>query len=183
MASPHRPAHAVRLALEEARLAIIIAVAANGTIGADGTLPWRLPADLARFRLLTTGHAIIMGRRTWESIGRPLPQRQSIVVTRSPSFRASGADIAHSLGEALVLVQRPLPAFCIGGAQLYADALPRADVLYVTEIARDVPGDTHLPPIDPAQWREVDREPHPADGPQALPFAFVTYVRREPGLA
>lgn len=178
MASPPSPAHASRPAVAQARLAIIVAVAANGSIGADGTLPWRLPADLARFRALTTGHAMIMGRRTWDSIGRPLPGRQSIVVTRDPAFIAAGADVVHSLDQALAAVRLPPPVFCIGGAGLFEAALPRADLLYVTEIARDVPGDTFLPPIDPATWREIDREPHPPDGPQALPFAFVTYLRR-----
>ncbi|HEX4886190.1 MAG TPA: dihydrofolate reductase [Casimicrobiaceae bacterium] len=177
MAPPPSPAHASRLALEQARLALVVAVAANGTIGAGGGLPWRLPADLRRFREVTTGHAIVMGRRTWASIGRPLPGRQNIVVTRSTGFAAPGADVAHSLDEALARVHMPPPVFCIGGAELYRAALPRADLLYVTEIARDVPGDTALPPIDRTQWREVAREPHPPDGPDALPFAFVTYVR------
>lgn len=177
MAPPHAQAHASRLALARAQFAIVVAVAANGTIGARGTLPWRLPADLARFREVTTGHAVVMGRRTWESIGRPLPGRQNIVVTRDASFRAGGADVAHSLDEALAAVRRPLPVFCIGGAELYRAALPRADLLYVTEIARDVPGDTSLPPIDRDAWREVARERHAPDGPQALPFDFVTYVR------
>ena len=177
----HSPGHASRLALAQARLAIVIAVAANGTIGAGGGLPWRLPADLRRFRQITTGHALIMGRRTWDSIGRPLPGRQSIVVTRSRDFAAPGADVVHDLDEALAAVRMPLPAFCIGGAELYRVALPRADLLYVTEIAHDVPGDTVLPPLDRLAWREVDREPHPPDGPQALAFAFVTYVRADAG--
>jgi dihydrofolate reductase len=178
MAPAPDPAHASRLALERARLALIVAMAANGTIGAGGTLPWHLPADLRRFRELTTGHAIVMGRRTWTSIGRPLPGRQSIVVTRSPDFVLHDADVVHSLDEALAAVRMPLPVYCIGGAELYRAALPRADLLYVTEIARDVAGDTCFPPIDRARWREIAREDHPADGPDALPFAFVTYVRR-----
>jgi dihydrofolate reductase len=159
-------------------LAIVVAVAANGTIGAGGRLPWRLPADLARFRVITTGHAIVMGRRTWESIGRALPQRQNIVVTRSRDFAADGAEVAHSLDEALVLVRLPPPVFCIGGAELYREALPRAGTLHVTEIDRAIPGDTHFPSIDGREWREVARERHPPDGPGALAFDFVTYLRR-----
>ncbi len=179
MASPPEQAHASRRAVAGARLAIVVAVAANGTIGAAGTLPWRLPADLRRFREVTSGHAIVMGRRTWSSIGRALPDRQSIVVTRTPGFAAPGADVVRSLDEALAAVRRPLPAFCIGGAALYAAALPRADVLLVTEIARAIDGDTAFPPIDRGAWREIAREPHDPDGPQALPFAFVTYVRAD----
>jgi len=178
MAPPPSEAHASPAASGPARLAIVVAVAANGTIGANGTLPWRLPGDLRRFRSLTTGHAVVMGRRTWESIGRPLPERQNIVVTRSSDFAAAGAEIAHSLDEALRLARLPLPVFCIGGAELYREALPRADALYVTEVARAVPGDTVFPPFDRREWREAAREKHAPDGPDALPFDFVTYVRR-----
>jgi dihydrofolate reductase len=176
MAPPASPAHAVPPA--PARLAIVVAVAANGTIGAAGTLPWRLPADLRRFKLLTRGHAIVMGRRTWDSIGRALPDRQNIVVTRSLDFTAPGAEVAHSLDDALARVRLPPPVYCIGGAELYREALPRADVLHVTEIERAVPGDTHFPPIDAREWREAMREEHPPDGPEDLAFDFVTYVRR-----
>lgn len=178
MASPHSPAHAASLALAQAKLAIIVAVAANGTIGAGGSLPWRLPADLARFKALTSGHAIVMGRRTWTSLPRPLPDRQNIVVTRSTTFVAPGAEVVHSLDEALAIVRLPLPVFCIGGAALYAAALPRADLMVVTHIERAIPGDTMFPPIDLNVWREIAREAHAPDGPQQLAFAFVTYVRR-----
>jgi dihydrofolate reductase len=178
MAPPPSEAHASPAAGAPARLAIVVAVAANGTIGANGTLPWRLPGDLRRFRSLTTGHAVVMGRRTWESIGRPLPDRQNIVVTRSRDFAAAGAEIAHSLDEALRLARLPAPVFCIGGAELYREALPRADALYVTEIARAVPGDTVFPPFDRHEWREAAREKRPPDDPDALPYDFVTYLRR-----
>lgn len=183
MAPPPEQAHASRLALSRARLAIVVAVARNGTIGAGGTLPWRLPADLARFRAVTTGHAIVMGRRTWQSIGRPLPGRQNIVVTRDAGFVAPGAEVAGSLDAALARAALPHPVFCIGGGDLYREALPRADLLHVTEIARDVAGDTTFPPVDRAAWREVAREPQPAEGPEALPYAFVTYVRAVPDTA
>lgn len=177
MASPSEQAHASRAAIAAARLAIVVAVAANGTIGAAGTLPWRLPTDLRRFREVTTGHAVVMGRRTWTSIGRPLPDRQNLVVSRSATFRATGAEVVHSLDAALAAARLPSPVFCIGGAELYAAALPRADVLLVTEIDQAFPGDTTFPAIDRSIWNEICREPHGPDGPQGLSFAFVTYRR------
>lgn len=161
-----------------ADLALILAVSKNGAIGANNALPWRLPEDLKRFRALTTGHAIIMGRRTWDSIGRPLPHRQSIVVTRDRAFTADGVTVAHSLDDALARVAMPPPAFCIGGAELFRLALPRASWLYLTEIDRDFPGDTFLPAFDRSAWIEVAREPHRASGPDGFAYAFVTYERR-----
>jgi dihydrofolate reductase len=158
-------------------LAIIAAVAANSVIGGDNRLPWRLPADLQRFRALTTGHAVIMGRRTWESIGRPLPDRQNIVVTRDPAFPATGAEIASSLVDALDRVRLPAPAYCIGGGELYREALPHARVLYLTEIGRAFDGDATFPPFDRREWREVHREAHAGEHADALPYAFVTYRR------
>ena len=156
-------------------LAIIAAVARNGVIGAHGALPWRIPEDLKRFRALTTGHSIIMGRRTWTSLGRALPQRQNIVVTRNAALHADGAEIAASLDDALDRVTLPRPAFCIGGGELYALALPRADLLYLTEIERDFAGDAHFPPWPRAEWREVAREAGATD--EGLRYAFVTYAR------
>lgn len=158
-------------------LALIFAVASNGTIGVDGALPWQLPDDLKHFRALTVGHSVIMGRKTWDSLPRALPQRQNIVVTRDRRFRAPGADIAHSLDEALDRVALPLPVFCMGGAELYRLALPRADRLYVTEIARDFDGDVRLPALDPVQWREIARAPGRLEGPDGFDFAFVAYAR------
>jgi dihydrofolate reductase len=155
-------------------LAIVAAVAANGVIGDADRLPWRLPADLRRFRALTTGHTVIMGRRTWASIGRALPDRQNIVVTRQPRLDAPGAEVAHSLQDALALVRRPGPAFCIGGGEISREALPHATTLYLTEIAREVAGDTTFPAIDRRTWREAAREPHADNG---FTYAFVTYCR------
>ena len=158
-------------------LAIIAAVAANTVIGAGNRLPWRIPADLRRFRALTSGHSVIMGRKTWESIGRPLPDRQNIVVSRKAKFAPSGAQIASSLDEALALVRLPPPAFCIGGGELYREALPRATTLHLTEVSRAFEGDVFFPDFDRREWQEVDRESHSgrAENP---PYAFVTYVRR-----
>jgi dihydrofolate reductase len=155
-------------------LAIIAAVASNGVIGRAGALPWRLPADLRHFRALTSGHAVIMGRRTWESIGRALPERQNIVVTRRPDFRAPGAEVAPSLAAAMALVRLPAPAFCIGGGELYREALPLAATLYLTEIDRAFDGDATFPDFDRRAWRQVAREAHAGDG---LEYAFATYMR------
>ena len=158
-------------------LALIAAVAANGVIGRDGKLPWRLADDLRHFRTLTTGHSVIMGRRTWESLARALPGRQNIVVTHQPAYAADGAVVARSLDDALAQVHCPAPAFCIGGGELYRVALPLAETAYITEIARDFEGDTTFPPLDTAQWREMAREPHTSTGPNAFEYAFVTYER------
>ena len=156
-------------------LALIVAVARNGVIGAANALPWRLPDDLKRFRALTTGHAVIMGRKTWESLPRPLPGRQNIVVTRQIGYAAAGGETAVSLDDAMARVRMPAPAFCIGGGELYAVALRQADVMYVTEIARDFAGDTWFPAFDRSRWTETARERHHAD--EGFEYAFVTYVR------
>jgi dihydrofolate reductase len=178
MALPPEHAHTPQANdLHAPSLALVLAVARNGTIGVAGALPWRLPDDLKRFRALTLGHAVIMGRKTWDSLSRALPQRQNIVVTRDRDFRASGADVVHSLDAALDRVSLPPPVFCIGGAELYQAALPRADRLYLTEIARDFAGDVRLPALDPAMWREIAREPGRLEGPDGFDFAFVTYAR------
>jgi dihydrofolate reductase len=157
-------------------LALIAAVAKNGVIGSGNALPWRLPADMKRFRELTTGHAVIMGRKTWESIGRPLAQRQNIVVTRQRDYAADSAIVVTGLDEALRAVTLPTPAFCIGGAELYAVALPRATTLHCTQIDREFDGDTRFPDFDRSLWRETAREEHSA--PEGFNYAFVTYERR-----
>ena len=159
-------------------LALIAAVARNGVIGAGNALPWRLPEDLKRFRALTTGHAVIMGRKTWDSLARPLPGRQNIVVTRTPNWRADGADVAHCFADAMAQVTMPSPAFCIGGGELFVLALPHADTLYMTELDRDFPGDVTFPAIDRSVWREIERVPGPASG--GLDHAYVTYARVAP---
>ncbi|HKU86506.1 MAG TPA: dihydrofolate reductase [Casimicrobiaceae bacterium] len=158
-------------------LALIAAVARNGVIGRDGALPWRLPEDLRRFRTLTTGHSIVMGRRTWQSLPRALAGRQNVVVTRQAGFQADGAIVVHSLDAALAAATYPGPVFCIGGAELYLAAMPIADTAYITEIARDFEGDTTFPPLDPSQWRETARETHTSPGPDAVEYAFVIYER------
>jgi len=156
-------------------LALIAAVAKNGVIGANNALPWRLPADLAHFKALTLGHTVVMGRRTWQSLARALPGRQNVVVTRRVDFAASGADVVHSFDEALRIATMPRPVFCIGGADLFHEAMARADVLYMTEIDHEFAGDVHFPAFDRAQWRETARED--ARSAEGWGYAFVTYER------
>src|SRR5206468_43462 len=152
-------------------LALIVAAARNGVIGADNRLPWRLPEDMRHFRALTLGHAVIMGRRTWESLPRALVQRQNIVVTAQASYVAPGAEIAASLDDALALVTLPPPVFCIGGAVLFRAALPRASVIYFTRIDHDFAGDVVLAPLDPAQWTETAHEEHTRSSPDGYDYA------------
>lgn len=162
-----------------ARLSLILARARNGVIGRQGGLPWHLPGDLAFFKATTLDHAIVMGRKTWDSIGRPLPRRRSIVVTRNPQWSAVGAERVGSIDAALALCGADEDVFVIGGAELYQAALPRADRLILTEIDHDFDGDTFLPAPDPALWRETARVPGPKkDGLPEYNYAFVTYERR-----
>src|SRR5688572_15216900 len=155
------------------RIYLVAAVAANGIIGAKGELPWRLPEDLRHFKRLTLGHPIIMGRKTWESLKGPLPGRDNIVVTRTPGYEAPGAAVAGSLEAALALCLGEPVAFVIGGSGLFAESLPIADGLVMTEIYRDFDGDTRFPEYDRSRWRESQREHHVAlDG---MKFDFVLY--------
>ena len=160
-------------------LSLIAALGPDRLIGVRNALPWRLPADLKRFKQLTMGHPIIMGRKTHESIGRPLPGRQNIVISRKKHYRAEGCRVAHSLGEALSVVETESEVFVIGGAELYREALPRAEKLYLTLVEGDFEGDTYFPTIDWAGWREVDREDRQADAENAHRHTFVTLERRD----
>lgn len=158
------------------RVYLVAAVAANGIIGAKGQLPWHLPEDLKHFKKLTLGHPVIMGRRTWESLRKPLPGRDNIVVTRTPGYEAPGAAVASSLAAALALCAGEPVAFVIGGERLFAESLPGAAGLAMTEIHRDFEGDTRFPDYDRSKWREAQREAHTAgDG---MRFDFVLYEPR-----
>jgi dihydrofolate reductase len=157
------------------RITVIAAVAANGVIGRDNALPWRLSEDLKHFKTLTMGHPMIMGRKTWESLPGRLPGRPHIVVTRNPGYRADGATVVHSLPAAIAAAGDADEAFVIGGAELYAQALDIADQLQLTEIAADFAGDTRFPAYDRAAWRETARQKHQAAA--GFDFAFVTYGR------
>jgi len=158
-------------------ISIIAALAENRVIGVNNTLPWRLPNDLKHFRRLTTGHAIIMGRKNYESIGKPLPERTNIVVTRNRDYRVDGCLIAHSLDEALRLAGDDPEIFVIGGAEIYREALPRADRLYLTQVHADVRGDTFFPEIDRNGWKETACERHAADDKHAYAYSFVVFER------
>lgn len=161
-------------------LELVVAVAANGVIGRGGTLPWHLPDDLKHFKALTMGHAILMGRRTYESIGKPLPGRHSIVVsTTMTEPPAPGVDLANTLDEAVAIAKQksPGPAFVIGGAAMYDAALPMADVLHLTELDDAVEGDTVFRAIDKSQWRVVSEQRHERDDRHAHAFWFRTYQR------
>jgi dihydrofolate reductase len=161
------------------QLSILVAVARNGTIGVKNTLPWRCPDDLKRFKALTMGHAIIMGRKTFDSIGRPLPGRTTVVVTRNRELKIEGCTVVHSLQEAIAACAGDSEVFIVGGAELYAQALPVVDTLHITEVHMDVAGDAHFPALDTTEWREVSREAHHQDAPQPLDYAFVTYRRAQ----
>ena len=157
------------------RVYLVAAVAANGIIGANGKLPWHLPEDLRHFKALTLGRPVIMGRKTWESLGKPLPGRENIVVTRAPGYEAPGASVASSLDEALALCAGEPTAFVIGGGELYAEALPLADGLVLTEIRRDYAGDARFPRFERSAWRETQRKPQ--TGADGLRFDFVLYEK------
>jgi dihydrofolate reductase len=161
-------------------VSIFVAMSENRVIGRDGDLPWHLPADLKRFRALTTGHTIIMGRRTWQSIGRPLPQRRSIVLTGRSDFRPQSADVACSLDEALTLAAGDEEVFVIGGAALYRAALPSAERLYLTMIHAQVEGDVRFPEVDLESWQLVEDERHEADDRHLYPYSFRRYDRCRP---
>jgi dihydrofolate reductase len=161
------------------RLNLIYARAANGVIGQGNALPWHLPEDMAHFKRMTAGCPVVMGRKTWDSLPpkfRPLPGRRNIVLTRQADWQADGAERAASLPEAIALCADTPEVWVIGGAQIYAEAAPRAQRAVVTEIGRDFEGDAYAPSLD-AGWQEVDRETHVAVN--GLPFSFVTFIQQE----
>ncbi|MHC5023626.1 MAG: dihydrofolate reductase [Planctomycetota bacterium] len=160
-------------------VSIIVAMSENRIIGREGGLPWRLPADLARFKQLTTGHHVVMGRRTWETLSGPLPVRTNVVVTRQRDYRAEGAIITHNLEGALQEAGNAGDAevFIAGGSEIYADALPLADRLYLTLVHASVEGDTTFPEYDEAAWKLIEEERHEADERHEHAFTFRTYER------
>jgi dihydrofolate reductase len=157
-------------------LSLIVAMDAQRGIGIDNTLPWRLPEDLAHFKRLTSGHPIVMGRKTFDSIGRALPNRRNIVVTNNPDWRHDGVERALSVAHALALTGEA-PAFVIGGAQIYAQTLALAQTVIVTEIAQSFACDAFFPPLDAAHWCESARETHHSEA-NGFDYAFVTYTRK-----
>jgi dihydrofolate reductase len=165
------------------RLAVIVAAAENGVIGRDNRLPWHLPEDLRYFKRVTMGKPLVMGRKTFESIGRPLPGRTNIVITRQAGYRADGVCVVTGLDEALALGERVArddgvdELMVIGGEEIYRVALPRADRLYLTVVHARVEGDAVLPAIDWTEWRELRRESHRAEPPNRYDYSFVVYER------
>jgi len=161
------------------RVSIIVATDERGAIGRDGQLPWRLPEDLRRFKALTLGKPVVMGRKTWDSIGKPLPGRLNLVVTRQAGLELPGAVVVGSLDEALSSAG-DVPEVCIiGGAEIYRLALPLADTLHVTRVHAVVDADTYFPVPDPQEWVEVGREEHAADERHAHAYAFVDLRRAQ----
>jgi dihydrofolate reductase len=158
------------------KLSIIVAIAKNRVIGINNTLPWHLPEDLKRFRALTMGHHIIMGRKTYDSLGRLLPGRTTVIVTRNKDYKLEGALIAHSLQDAIGLCKADDEVFLIGGAELYQEGLKLSNKLYITEIVLDVEGDAYFPEYSSNEWQESAREAHVSE--QGLAFNYVTYVRK-----
>ncbi len=159
-------------------LSIIVAVSENGVIGRGGTLPWRLPADLKYFRRVTTGHAVVMGRKNFEDIGRPLPDRRNIVLTRDSGFRAEGCLVARSIEQAITLAGDDPEIFFIGGAELYTQILPRADRLYLTRVHASIEGDTYFPEFSSDDWIRITRERRDADADNPYDLSFDVFERR-----
>jgi dihydrofolate reductase len=157
------------------QVAVIAAMARNRVIGIKNTLPWHLPEDLKHFKALTMGHHIIMGRKTYDSIGRPLPGRTTVIVTRDANYRMADCLVAHSPEEAIALCGDDPEIFFVGGAELYRQALPLADRLYITEIQAEYAGDAEFPEIDRRLWREASRERQVSQA--GLDYDFVTYLR------
>lgn len=163
-------------------LALVAAMTEDRVIGRGNGLPWHLPEDLRHFKRLTLGHPVVMGRKTWESVGTPLPGRHNIVVTRQRGYQAEGADVAPSLQAALALVRDEPEVFVVGGAEIYAQALPLADAIHLTVIhTRDVPGDAHFPSFEGPDWAIAEERQHPADDRHAWPLSFRRYERRRAG--
>lgn len=160
------------------RVTLVAAIAQNGVIGRAGDLPWRLPDDLAHFKRITLDHPIVMGRKTWESLPGVLPRRAHIVITRQLDYGAPGADVVHDVETALREAGKRDPnVFVIGGADVFAATLPRADRLVITHVEAEVEGETRFPPVDWSAWRAVEEAHHPADERHAHAFRIVTYER------
>lgn len=166
------------------RFSILVAMAQNRVIGKNNALPWRLPSDLKRFKALTMGHPIIMGRKTYESIGKPLPGRTCIIVTRQSGYVAEGAIVVNSVTDALDACHKKMDAdmgaesFVIGGTEIFRQALPLCDRLYITEIQKDFDGDVVFPEFNRDEWREISREKYHLDEDNGLEYDFVVFDRK-----
>ena len=167
------------------KISMVVAAAQNGVIGRENDMPWRLSTDLKRFKALTLGKPVIMGRKTWESIGRPLPGRLNVVITRNADFAPEGASVVHSLDEAVALAKthaenEQIDEICIiGGGNIYAQALPMADVVHLTHVLADIEGDTTFPDLDPAEWQVISSENVPAGDKDSHPTNYCVYQRKK----
>ena len=159
-------------------ISIIVAVAKNGVIGDKNSLLWHLREDMIHFRTTTSGHPVVMGRKTYDSIGRPLPKRTNVVITRDTNLTIEGCTVVHSLEEAVAMFDKSEEVFIIGGAQIYAQALAIADRIYLTVIDKEYEGDTSFPEIDYSAWNEISREEHSGGEEFEHPFAFITLERK-----
>ena len=160
------------------RLSIVVAMGGNRLIGKDNHLPWHLPADLAFFKKLTTGNTILMGRKTFDSIGRPLPSRRNIIITRNTNIEITGCEVVNSIEEALSLSQGETEVMVIGGAKLYQQILPIADRLYITQVEGEFDGDTYFPHYDEDDWLEVSCESHQPDEKNKHAYHFIILKRK-----
>jgi dihydrofolate reductase len=163
------------------KTALLAAIADNGVIGVENRMPWHLPADMRRFRELTMDNTVIMGRNTYESIGRPLPDRENYILTRREGFTAEGCHVATSLWEALALAPANRTRFIIGGTEIYKEALNEeiVDMLYITRVHTDAPGNVYFPDYDASRWKLVWSEHHPKDDKNPLPHTYEIYVRKD----
>ena len=159
------------------KISIVVAMASNGVIGRDNELPWHLPADLQHFKKTTMGKPILMGRKTWESIGRPLPGRTNIVITRDTAYRAEGCVVVNSIDAALEASSGQDEVMVIGGAEFYRQVLPVTDTIYLTRIHATISGDTCFPELNVADWREVERSDHTADEKNPHDYSFIRLER------
>ena len=159
-------------------ITLIVAVADNGVIGRENALPWHLPEDLKRFKRLTMGKPIVMGRKTFESIGKPLPGRQNIVVTRDTNYRREGATVVHDADAALRAAGQAAEVMVIGGAELFRALVPRAGRIHLTRVHGNIPGDVMWPALDEREWHVVERESHAADDRHAWPMTFEVWEKR-----
>lgn len=160
------------------KLSIIVAMDQKGVIGLNNALPWRLSADLKNFKAVTMGKPVIMGRKTWESIGKPLPGRDNVIITRNPSYRADGCIVCHSLEEALQRYANVPEVVIIGGHDIFQSALARTDVLYLTDVHADVEGDTWFPVFDRTEWHQLSQQDFAADEKNQYPFTFSVLERK-----
>lgn len=159
-------------------VSVVVAVAENNAIGKDNQLLWHLPADLKHFKQITTGHTIIMGRKTFDSIGKPLPNRRNIVITRSVGLEIAGVEVVNTIEEALLLCASETEVFIIGGAEIYKSAMERTDRIYLTRVHESYAADAFFPEINANDWNEVDVEPHQPDEKNKVAYTFSTLLRK-----